>query len=155
MQAPLIRTFVLALILCGVIGDALAASSVNPMAEFRGSRSERVMKAEVERLLRKVAFNIVRMERGFTISIRRERMEFEHLETLGDEHKRYRISSARVNGVLEMKMEGGVFYDMTFWAPDEARPLEECTGKRERESSELAREYGVNGRRASGMKLTI
>ena len=123
MQAPLIRTFVLALILCGVIGDALAASSVNPMAEFRGSRSERVMKAEVERLLRKVAFNIVRMERGFTISIRRERMEFEHLETLGDEHKRYRISSARVNGVLEMKMEGGVFYDMTFWAPDEARPL--------------------------------
>ena len=122
MKAPLIRTLLLSLLLCGGIGNVMAGSSENPIAEFRGSRSERAMRAEVVRLLRKVAFNIVRMERGFTISVIGERMAFEHLETLGDEHKRYRISSQRVNGVIEMKMDEDFFYDLVLWEDSSDAP---------------------------------
>ena len=121
-RSRLSTALILAMSLCGAHGISAKTADV-PAAHAYSMRDDEELRQELQRLLRFMSSNIIRMEKGFTVQVFHEKIEFKHLEPLGDEDKRYKISGPKVNGILEMKMGDGWFYDLKFWESAANSPL--------------------------------
>ena len=77
-------------------------------------RSEQQLNQSLQRLLRTLSVNIINLDKGFSMRHEGKRLKFKAIANLPNDQRCYRISGPEINGILEMKIGDGFFYDVEF-----------------------------------------
>ena len=88
---------------------------LNHPAEYHEEMGSLQLAAELRKLLRRVSFNIVAFEKGFSMTLEGEKIKFTSIAPHGGVTRKFRISGPRVNGLVELSIGDGHFEDIVFW----------------------------------------
>ena len=91
-----------------------ARSLQDPGTEAHVMRSEQELVRDLQILLKTFSFNIVNLEHGFQVSRGSRRAKFTAVKDLPYDVRRYVVSGPTLNGILELKLGDGFYYDVFF-----------------------------------------
>ena len=86
----------------------------DPRMESQVMRTEQELVKELRMLVRAFSFNIVNLEKGFTVSRGNYRAKFARMQDLPYDQRCYWVSGPRLNGILELKLGEQGFLNVSF-----------------------------------------